>query len=198
MAVKKVPANSRCTLDVVRRLSRQLNYPGLIRVIDYHGFGGKDALDLKNRTISWEYGDLGTLSDLLYKNKNQNGVEESLVWHVLFALLKSALYIHTGERYQPAGAWGRPPAEWQPTVHNAINPDNIFLMSPKTKGGHPIVKLGNFAKAVILPSREHETDNCTFPHPGPDQNDLTGFGRCERYDPSLRHKVRMANGIICG
>lgn len=176
VAVKRVSANSKCTLDVVRTMSRLLDYPGLIRMVDYSGFGGKDTLDLNGRNISWEYGDLGNLGDLIYKN--QNGADESLVWHVLVALLKSALYIHTGERYQPTRAWGRPPAEWKPLVHNAINPSNIFLMSPRKEGDHPIVKLGNFASASLLPSREHKTDDWDFVGPSNDDDDLTGFGKC--------------------
>lgn len=95
-----------------------------------------------------EFRDAGTLQALI-RNSKGHPIPENLCWHVLRSLLRAVLYLHTGsgstqERHV------RP--NWQPIIHNGINPANIFFQpGAPDSNGYKTCALGNFSHCVVLP-----------------------------------------------
>ncbi|EME49568.1 hypothetical protein DOTSEDRAFT_68372 [Dothistroma septosporum NZE10] len=156
---RSVPKPNTCTKSEMRATKRLLSYPGLVRLLDYHGFGGQETGTARSnstpRKTVWDHADLGTLQTLLDRAEYSKGLPENFVWHVLLSVLKTALYLHTGYDFDrdvqhgsallssgsddnaiPGFCTGSSTTSeptsshiWQPVVHNSINPWNISFYS---------------------------------------------------------------------
>ncbi|KAL7783155.1 hypothetical protein V8C43DRAFT_318550 [Trichoderma afarasin] len=152
--------------------------------------------------IVWDYCDAGNLSGLFLcmpRNKSRDFyLPESLCWHVLTSLLNAITYLHDGKRLfldtkAPAGEerqWLPLDQDWNPILHRAIEPRNIFFQHPRGSETYGLCKLGNFEDAVV-------TNHVITPGDGPDTVDedveisiamaaRRGFESLE----TLRHKLR--------
>lgn len=97
---------------------------------------------------SWEHMS-DTLGVLL--SKRPDGVEERLIWHVLFSLLRGILWLHHGQPSERSRSIRRAPDDpWLPIIHCNVNPDNIYLDKPATGQYYGVVKLGNLSRSITL------------------------------------------------
>lgn len=112
----------------------------------------------------------GTLESLIRNRKNglqfltdkkPFALPEMLCWHVLRSLLRVMCYLHTGTRDVNDN---HVDPNWQPIVHNDINPTNIRFHARHTvrcKRAFKVCKLRNFSRCVVLPRpwRPHDPAN---------------------------------------
>ncbi|KAK4085291.1 uncharacterized protein Triagg1_281 [Trichoderma aggressivum f. europaeum] len=110
--------------------------------------------------IVWDYCDAGNLSalfDYMPRGSPDFYLPESLCWHVLTSLLNAITYLHDGKRLfldtkAPAGEerqWLPVDQDWNPILHRAIEPENIFFQHPRGSETYGPCKLGNFEHAVV-------------------------------------------------
>ncbi|KAL5092341.1 hypothetical protein Trisim1_001600 [Trichoderma cf. simile WF8] len=122
---------------------------------------GEAQLSRPRNYIVWDYCDAGNLSGLFLcmpRNKSRDFyLPESLCWHVLTSLLNAITYLHDGKRLfldtkVPAGEerqWLPVDQDWNPILHRAIEPVNIFFQHPRGSETYGLCKLGNFEHAVV-------------------------------------------------
>ena len=82
------------------------------------------------------------------------GLREDLIWHTMISMLRALNYLHAGGVGLDRG---NQDPDWQPIVHNSVNPANIFFKHPNAKEDHETpaygpCMLGNFRRCVILPT----------------------------------------------
>ncbi|KAL7911967.1 kinase-like domain-containing protein [Trichoderma velutinum] len=110
--------------------------------------------------IVWDYCDAGNLSALFQSMPCKSPefyLPESLCWHVLISLLNAITYLHDGKRLfldakAPAGEerqWLLVDEDWNPILHRAIEPRNIFFQHPRGSETYGLCKLANFEHAVV-------------------------------------------------
>ncbi|UKZ79664.1 hypothetical protein TrVFT333_007424 [Trichoderma virens FT-333] len=125
--------------------------------------------------IVLDYCDAGNLSALFQNTPCTSPdfyLPESLCWHVLTSLLNAITYLHDGKRLfldtmAPRGRerqWLSVDQDWNPILHRAIEPRNIFFQHPRGSETYGLCKLGNFEHAavtnhVILPGDEADAVN---------------------------------------
>ncbi|KAL6694823.1 hypothetical protein J3F84DRAFT_375242 [Trichoderma pleuroticola] len=161
--------------------------------------------------IVWDYCDAGNLSALLSSMPRRSPdfhLPESLCWHVLTSLLNAITYLHDGKRLvldtkAPAGEerqWLPVDQDWNPILHRAIEPENIFFQHPRGSETYGLCKLGNFEHAAV-------TNHVITPGDGLDaMNEDTEISIAmaarrglESLD-AMRHKLRtsvMADTAVC-
>ncbi|KAL6816113.1 hypothetical protein V8C40DRAFT_254506 [Trichoderma camerunense] len=162
--------------------------------------------------IVWDYCDAGNLSGLFLcmpRNKSRDFyLPESLCWHVLTSLLNAITYLHDGKRLiidtkAPAGEerqWLPVDQDWNPILHRAIEPRNIFFQHPRGSETYGLCKLGSFEHAAV-------TNHVIPPDDGPDDVDedveisiaMAARRGFESLD-TMRHKLRTsvtADTAVC-
>lgn len=167
---------------------------------------GEPQLTRPRNYIVWDYCDAGNLSGLFLcmpRNKSRDFyLPESLCWHVLTSLLNAITYLHDGKRLfldtkAPAGEerqWLPVDQDWNPILHRAIEPVNIFFQHPRGSETYGLCKLGNFEHAAV-------TNHIIPPEDGPDVVDedveisiaIAARQGFESLDTcTLRHKLRTS------
>ncbi|KAL6818545.1 hypothetical protein GGI42DRAFT_310187 [Trichoderma sp. SZMC 28013] len=161
--------------------------------------------------IVWDYCDAGNLDALFQCTPRRSSdfyLPESLCWHVLTSLLNAITYLHDGKRLvldpkAPTGEerqWLSVDQDWNPIVHRAIEPKNIFFQHPRGSETYGLCKLGNFEHAVV-------TNHVITPDDGPDvMNEdaeisiaMAARRGFESLD-AMRHKLRtsvIADTAVC-
>ncbi|KAM0254894.1 hypothetical protein ACHAQJ_006331 [Trichoderma viride] len=110
--------------------------------------------------IVWDFCDAANLSALFQSKPFVSSdfyLPESLCWHVLTSLLNAITYLHDGKRLfldtkAPPGEerkWMSVDQDWNPILHRAIEPRNIFFQHPRGIETYGLCKLGNFEHAVV-------------------------------------------------
>lgn len=110
--------------------------------------------------IVWDYCDAANLSALFQAKPYRSSdlyLPESLCWHVLTSLVNAITYLHDGKRLfldtkAPRGEqrrWMSVDQDWNPILHRAIEPRNIFFQHPRGIETYGLCKLGNFEQAVV-------------------------------------------------
>ncbi|KAL7946048.1 hypothetical protein V8C42DRAFT_322322 [Trichoderma barbatum] len=110
--------------------------------------------------IVWEYCDAGNLSVLFHqipRGSPEFCLPESLCWHVLTSLLNAITYLHDGKRLfldtkappEEERQWLPVDQDWNPILHRAIEPKNIFFQHSRGIETYGLCKLGNFEHAVV-------------------------------------------------
>jgi serine/threonine protein kinase len=110
--------------------------------------------------IVWDFCDAANLSALFQSKPYVSSafyLPESLCWHVLTSLLNAITYLHDGKRLfldtkaSPGEErkWMSVDQDWNPILHRAIEPRNIFFQHPRGIETYGLCKLGNFEHAVV-------------------------------------------------
>lgn len=110
--------------------------------------------------IVWDFCDAANLSALFQSKPYVSSdfyLLESLCWHVLTSLLNAITYLHDGKRLfldtkaSPGEErkWMSVDQDWNPILHRAIEPRNIFFQHPRGIETYGLCKLGNFEHAVV-------------------------------------------------
>ena len=112
----------------------------------------------------WQFPGDGSVACHMIKRQeagDESLVPEPLIWHVYIQLLTAVNYLHTG----CAGSFSRKPVVgWQPTVHNSIQPYNVYIRKTEEVGGYRLpgygpVLLGDLSRVVVLPRVITELDD---------------------------------------
>ncbi|KAM6486110.1 hypothetical protein HDV62DRAFT_353173 [Trichoderma sp. SZMC 28011] len=196
--------------DAIAQIFNHENIISIAGHIKTHPFigtapvAGTPQLSRPRNYIVWDCCDAGNLSGLFLcmpHNKSRDFyLPESLCWHVLTSLLKAIAYLHDGKRLfldtkAPAGEerqWLLVDQDWNPILHRAIEPVNIFFQHPRGSEMYGLCKLGNFEHAAV-------TNHVISPDDGPDVVDrdaeisiaMAARQGFESLD-TLRHKLRTS------
>lgn len=199
--------------DLGASIAQIFNHENIISIaghIKTHPFigtapvAGEPQLSRPRNYIVWDYCDAGNLSGLFlcspHKSPPDFYLPESLCWHVLTSLLNAITYLHDGKRLildtkEPQGEerqWLPVDQDWNPILHRAIEPRNIFFQHPRGSETYGLCKLGNFEHAAV-------TNHVIPPGDGPDAVDedveisiaMASQRGFESLD-TLRHKLRTS------
>lgn len=154
--------------DAIAQIFNHENIISIAGHIKTHPFigtapvAGELQLSRPRNYIVWDYCDAGNLSGIfLCMGRSRSPPDfylpESLCWHVLTSLLNSITYLHDGKRLfldtkAPAGGerqWLPVDQDWNPILHRAIEPMNIFFQHPRGSETYGLCKLGNFEHAAV-------------------------------------------------
>lgn len=163
--------------NMIQRVKTVLNHPNLVSLVDCFAmqFSNSGKFGRERWFTVWDYCDAGNLGNLLVpplptedpdtemkdmvpgqeeELEKTKFLPESLCWHVLTSLLKALMWLHDGVRNvekDANGKWERlhENLDWEPILHRAIRPDNIFIGHPRRKEWYGPVKLGNYERLTI-------------------------------------------------
>ncbi|PNY29831.1 Uncharacterized protein TCAP_00259 [Tolypocladium capitatum] len=124
------------------------------------GADGEQETTAIDGFLVWDFCDAATLSALFLNRPCKSAayyLPESLCWHVLRALTRAVTYLHDGKRLAVDADGGGSDGprrttmdkDWNPILHRAIEPDNIFFQHPRGAETYGLCKLGNFGTAAV-------------------------------------------------
>ncbi|KAK5987896.1 hypothetical protein PT974_12032 [Cladobotryum mycophilum] len=137
---------------------------------------GDEQLDRPTDFIVWDFCDAANLSALFEDTplkSSQQYMPESLCWHVLTSLMRAVTYLHDGKRlfFDPRAKsteskkWIQVDHDWNPILHRAIEPRNIFFQHPQGTETYGMCKLGSFENAAV-------TNHIISPGDGPKREEI--------------------------
>ncbi|KND88197.1 hypothetical protein TOPH_07209 [Tolypocladium ophioglossoides CBS 100239] len=124
------------------------------------GAGGEQETMGMDGFLVWDFCDAANLSALFLDQPCKSTayyLPESLCWHVLRALTRAVTYLHDGKRLtidadddgSNEPRWMTMNRDWNPILHRAIEPDNVFFQHPRGAEVYGLCKLGNFGTAAV-------------------------------------------------
>lgn len=124
------------------------------------GAGGEHKTTVIDGFLVWDFCDAANLSALFLDQPCKSTayyLPESLCWHVLRALTRAVTYLHDGKRLATDAdddasgepRWTTMDKDWNPILHRAIEPGNVFFQHPRGAETYGLCKLGNFGTAAV-------------------------------------------------
>lgn len=140
-----------------RAVSMVLNHPNLVSLV---GNIEKRNGPHTEEYLVWDFCDAANLSCLFMANPCRSShyyLPESLCWHAAVSLTRAVAYLHDGQRRVLNGdsrlgdkfVWQSMDEDWNPILHRAIEPKNIFFQHPRGSETYGLCKLGNFSHVAV-------------------------------------------------
>ncbi|KAI9151842.1 hypothetical protein HJFPF1_09053 [Paramyrothecium foliicola] len=144
-------------------MTQILNHENIVSLVGYIKHERLEAqhvhTEKQHQWAVWEFCDAGNLDFLFSTNpqpeaRNQRYLPESLCWHVLRSLLRAVVFLHDGKRraFDHDGklrSWVSLDADWNPILHRALEPTNVFFQHPRGRETYGPCKLGHFTDAAM-------------------------------------------------
>lgn len=133
-----------------------LSHENLVSVV--HFFESQPInRNLPQQYVVTDYCDAADLGKLFYDTPYQSEqyyLPESLCWHVLRSLTRAVAWLHDGKRVcfdeaTQTRQFVSTDKDWNPILHGAIEPRNIYFQHPRGSEVYGFCKLGNFKEAVV-------------------------------------------------